>query len=123
MSKFALYAAVLTLPVLLAAAPMPAMAEANRTAPGQALPGEASEGPEPGNAVSGKALYEKNCMYCHGMNGKGLGGQQVTVLLEKMKTFHQMKTFNNPRIQGMHDALVPMNPQNLEDLAAYIHSM
>lgn len=119
MTRFTLCAAVLALP-LLATAPA-FSAEIDPMTNDRANSGMNQD--QPGNAVSGKELFEKHCMSCHGPNGKSIGGQEVDVLLEKMKVYHQQKTFTNPRVQAMHDALAPMNPQNLEDLAAYIHSL
>lgn len=119
MTKFALCAAVLSLPLVLATAP--AFSADNDPMTVDARTGLNQN--DSGNAVSGKDLFEKNCVSCHGPNGKSIGGQKVDVLLEKMKLYHQQKTFDNPKVQAMHEALVPMNPQNLEDLAAYIHSL
>lgn len=120
MTRFALCAAVLSLPLVLATAPAFSADDDPMT---NDLARNGLSQDEPGNAVSGKDLFEKHCVSCHGPNGKSIGGQQVDVLLEKLKLYHQQKTFENPRVQAMHDALAPMNPQNLEDLAAYIHSL
>lgn len=74
-----------------------------------------------GNPATGASLFEA-CVPCHTLNGNGVAGLPVDVLMQKM-TQYQTIVSDNPKIQGMQQALQPMSQQDLMDLAAYISQM
>ena len=88
-----------------------------------ALGGNAYAG---GNAANGKAISEKICAACHGVDGAKpiapenpiLAGQYGDYIVKALRDYKSGKR-SNPVMKGMAD---PLSRKDIEDLAAWFSS-
>ena len=79
-----------------------------------------------GNAANGKALSEKVCAACHGVDGAKpiapenpiLAGQYGDYIVKALRDYKSGKR-SNPVMKGMAD---PLSRKDIEDLAAWFSS-
>jgi cytochrome c553 len=79
-----------------------------------------------GNAANGKALSEKVCAACHGVDGAKpvapenpiLAGQYADYLVKALRDYKSGKRAN-PIMKGMAD---PLSRKDIDDLAAWFAS-
>ena len=79
----------------------------------------------PGDVTKGKAVAERVCYFCHGMDGRGLlprypvlAGQHSDYLIKQLTRF----TSGAREHFIMNDITSRLTPQDVRDVAAYMHA-
>ncbi len=79
------------------------------------------QAPQIGDPARGAALY-KNCVSCHGSQGRGVAGQTEGQLMAAMQNY-QTGSYTNRHVVKMQRVLRTLSQDQLADLAAYISKM
>jgi mono/diheme cytochrome c family protein len=85
----------------------------------------ATEAAGPGNADSGKGVYAKNCVACHGGSGEGGVGPSLKGLAARRDLEQTVEWIKNPSAKMPTTKMPrlypsPLGEQAVADVAAYV---